>query len=494
MKGLLLTAIMPALSNLTQSLTKVASWINDNRAALSKWLTIIGKTVGVFAAAKAAIWTYQKAALAASLATKGLKTGFRGLNRAMKANIFIAVASAVAGLVFWFIETYKESAKLRAQVKYVAQSIAAFLKNAFITIKMQAEMMYLGIKKYFMAIPTLGKAAWKAIKAAIKGENPTDVFMAELRKAVDNTKQQAAEIRKKYTAEFAKIESPNYQEILNAEKAQKEGQKAGKAAAKGIQQGIAQARTGGAISTLQGKGADQLSTSGGGGPEARTSGFDFADTGLIDEMDNKMFMLQQRYRAFGNEVNIVGEKQRLLKETINGLLTQGFDVMDPKVQGLIEQLRLLKEEEEKVAKATNSIGQEMKQSAEQMGASFATALANGKASTKELVKQAKSTAIAQLIKWIMTSVPFPANIAVASGAGLTVGKLFNAVGMKEGGVVPPGYPNDTYPAMLSSGETVTPPKKLPQGRGMGGELVARVSGRDLEFVLKQHGKNINRVT
>jgi hypothetical protein len=94
----------------------------------------------------------------------------------------------------------------------------------------------------------------------------------------------------------------------------------------------------------------------------------------------------------------------------------------------------------------------------------------------------------------MTSVPFPANIAVASGAGLTVGKLFNAVGMKEGGVVPPGYPNDTYPAMLSSGETVTPPKKLPQGRGMGGELVARVSGRDLEFVLKQHGKNINRVT
>jgi ElaB/YqjD/DUF883 family membrane-anchored ribosome-binding protein len=211
-------------------------------------------------------------------------------------------------------------------------------------------------------------------------------------------------------------------------------------------------------------------------------------------MDNKMFMLQQRYRAFGNEVNIVGEKQRLLKETINGLLTQGFDVMDPKVQGLIEQLRLLKEEEEKVAKATNSIGQEMKQSAEQMGASFATALANGKASTKELVKQAKSTAIAQLIKWIMTSVPFPANIAVASGAGLTVGKLFNAVGMKEGGVVPPGYPNDTYPAMLSSGETVTPPKKLPQGRGMGGELVARVSGRDLEFVLKQHGKNINRVT
>ena len=32
--------------------------------------------------------------------------------------------------------------------------------------------------------------------------------------------------------------------------------------------------------------------------------------------------------------------------------------------------------------------------------------------------------------------------------------------MATGGVVPPGYPNDTYPALLSSGETVTPPRKL----------------------------------
>ena len=30
----------------------------------------------------------------------------------------------------------------------------------------------------------------------------------------------------------------------------------------------------------------------------------------------------------------------------------------------------------------------------------------------------------------------------------------------EGGVVPPGYPNDTYPALLSSDETVVPPKSL----------------------------------
>jgi len=33
-------------------------------------------------------------------------------------------------------------------------------------------------------------------------------------------------------------------------------------------------------------------------------------------------------------------------------------------------------------------------------------------------------------------------------------------GFAEGGVVPPGYPNDTYPALLSSDETVMPPENL----------------------------------
>lgn len=32
-----------------------------------------------------------------------------------------------------------------------------------------------------------------------------------------------------------------------------------------------------------------------------------------------------------------------------------------------------------------------------------------------------------------------------------------------GGVIPPGYPNDTYPAMLTSGETVIPAGQSPMG-------------------------------
>lgn len=41
---------------------------------------------------------------------------------------------------------------------------------------------------------------------------------------------------------------------------------------------------------------------------------------------------------------------------------------------------------------------------------------------------------------------------------------FSGIEMSEGGVVPPGYQNDTYPALLTSREKVYPPDKLPQSQ------------------------------
>ena len=47
---------------------------------------------------------------------------------------------------------------------------------------------------------------------------------------------------------------------------------------------------------------------------------------------------------------------------------------------------------------------------------------------------------------------------ISGGATVGVGAMRNTIipGLAKGGVVPPGYPNDTYPALLSSGETITP--------------------------------------
>jgi len=51
-------------------------------------------------------------------------------------------------------------------------------------------------------------------------------------------------------------------------------------------------------------------------------------------------------------------------------------------------------------------------------------------------------------------------------------------GFAEGGVVPPGYPNDTYPALLSSGEVVFTPDQLRYLTG-----VASTEGK-VEFVIE----------
>ncbi|GEM_PF-1749095 len=53
-------------------------------------------------------------------------------------------------------------------------------------------------------------------------------------------------------------------------------------------------------------------------------------------------------------------------------------------------------------------------------------------------------------------------------------------GMAFGGVVPPGFPNDSYPAMLTSGEKVVPPpKKLPNQASGGG-----ASRRDMQKAME----------
>lgn len=60
-----------------------------------------------------------------------------------------------------------------------------------------------------------------------------------------------------------------------------------------------------------------------------------------------------------------------------------------------------------------------------------------------------------------------------------------------GGIVPSGYSNDSYPALLSSGETVIPPHKLPNllpvnrnhTINLKGKL--KVEGRDLVYALDE---------
>jgi len=66
--------------------------------------------------------------------------------------------------------------------------------------------------------------------------------------------------------------------------------------------------------------------------------------------------------------------------------------------------------------------------------------------------------------------------------------------MKDGGIVPSGFPNDTYPALLTSGEAVIPkPDRLPAfGNSVRLEGEFRVRGTDLVLSLERANQFIGR--
>lgn len=83
-------------------------------------------------------------------------------------------------------------------------------------------------------------------------------------------------------------------------------------------------------------------------------------------------------------------------------------------------------------------------------------------------------------------------VALASAAQSLLDKgpdLERAPGMAMGGVVPAGYPNDSYPALLSSGEMVVPPGKLPELRQQKVDVNVTVQGvvrgSDLHYIIKE---------
>lgn len=91
--------------------------------------------------------------------------------------------------------------------------------------------------------------------------------------------------------------------------------------------------------------------------------------------------------------------------------------------------------------------------------------------------------------------PWPVNlIAIASGVAAVIAALSSIPKMANGGIVPGGFPGDTYPALLTSGETVVPPGKLEGlvGNG-GGEVEFRISGFDLYGVLKKYSNKKSKV-
>ncbi|WP_152267021.1 hypothetical protein [Agriterribacter humi] len=136
---------------------------------------------------------------------------------------------------------------------------------------------------------------------------------------------------------------------------------------------------------------------------------------------------------------------------------------------------------------------------------FRTIATDGKLSMKQVgqaAKQLVTDLIAAAVKAAVLAVIFKAfggkAGAVGSFGSLFKGLLTGGSKMATGGIVPPGFENDTFPARLSSREAVIPLDRLESmigGRREGsGEMVARLrgAGPDLILFLERQKRSQNR--
>ncbi len=376
-------------------------------------------------------------------------------NAAMSANAIGAILTALTTLAALFVTAWQESEVFRAKLKYAAESVGFFFKKAWAGIKMGVKTLFDSVKAYFESIATSASTLWKAIKAIFtKGKSPGEVLREGFNKTKKDIKNIGKDARKAYEKELKSIEKPDYEKILAKEEAKKKGKDAGEEASKGFDEGFS--------------------------PEGETPGVDVQkkdigiggamdDTGLFGaEEQRKQAEEMQKMKA---ELDVYLEKQKAIKEeqdAINeGLATMGTNLVDSFMKG------------------------------ENMAKAFEDTL-------KQLVKQI-ILAIAK--QAILTALTGGAGIASGAGKGLSgfnpLAAVFGGGGtaaqMAKGGQVPGGFANDTYPALLSSGETVIPPKSLKsvintQSAQGGGRLEAIVSGSDLKFILDRNAKNNDIIT
>lgn len=140
---------------------------------------------------------------------------------------------------------------------------------------------------------------------------------------------------------------------------------------------------------------------------------------------------------------------------------------------ITDQMMMLSQMSEVVNQAFMQLGQGISQAFGQaivFGESLSDTLDN-------ILKQLASRVLQRLFTVVLTG----ATGGIGGIFGKIGGALFGGVGMAQGGVVPRGFPNDSYPALLTSGEMVVPkPHALPS---MGGAVEVfgefRVRGSDL---------------
>jgi TP901 family phage tail tape measure protein len=245
----------------------------------------------------------------------------------------------------------------------------------------------------------------------------------------------------------------------------------------------------------------------------------------IDTLNAKQYAIQNLNGAFGNLTGVISNVYAaadLMGESLGGGMEKfasWVGIITSTVQsinGLITFFKALTIATDAHTAATTA---QSVAGTVNAGTNAAVATSAVASTTSSVVLTAAQIALAHAYATVAVSgalassawIPFPANLAAMTasmtallttlGTG-TAGA--NAIvssggipGFAEGGVVPEGFPNDTYLARLSSGETIIPAGKSLSSAAISGSLETtevefKISGYDLVAVLNKYSKKLNK--
>jgi len=355
-------------------------------------------------------------------------------NAVLAANPIGLVITAIAGLVAAFRSAWKNSEKFRN-----------FFKKLWIRIKQYSKSAWDAVKTYFGSIGTVLRTIGKAIGQVFKGQfkKAKETIVSGFSGIIDDFKNIGKEAKKQAQKELKGLEEgvPESSQKKIEKKLKEQGKKAGQAYADGMGEGAGLAAPEGL-----GKKAETMAPF--------KAPVDASQLASVDAAIKKTNQLQREFAQSREEGTVMG-----------GVLSNVFDGMQNSISNALQN------------------SQNILQGFWQFFKDFIKGL---------------------IIKLISAAAAAAALVALLSLTGLSLGGVtsrgfmggnfqkafgmlsgFGGAGMQAGGVVPSGYPNDSYPAMLTSGETVTPPNKLP-GSGkieVTGRLIGR--GDDLEAIITE---------
>ena len=206
----------------------------------------------------------------------------------------------------------------------------------------------------------------------------------------------------------------------------------------------------------------------------------FSDVGTAaDQLAAKLKNIAERNVVFGASFDSVGNQLQFVRAGLEDLWERGLRPGIPLVDAHIAAYERLLYIQESVANKTALMRGIMVNAFQGMSNSISDALSSTENTLqafgkffgdfiKGMIFRLVAATIAAATLAIVLAMVMPGGISkVFKGldAASKFGDIFKAgfksfTGMAGGGTVPPGYPNDTYPALLSSGEKVIPPGKL----------------------------------